>query len=249
MILGDLQNNEYSWALEDVVASWPLKDGQKIVDVDSVDGRLFILLDNLILLEASIESKEVVRQVNLAELEGASEFCVDQKATSFSMFKDVSMIGVSSQKNVLLFDYENDLSFELNIPIANAFFLTFVEVYVIVAAENQETEETEILCFELGSEEPEGRIAIKQFLGQRLIVRPGEKSVYFATGSQIGRIAVPEMEVMFQEDTGHEVLDFACHDTAVFTTGKDMSLRLFDSDQGTMLIEPMEDMEVDSVAL
>ena len=35
----------------------------------------------------------------------------------------------------------------------------------------------------------------------------------------------------------------------ILCRGRDSSLRLFDSDQGMMLIEPMEDMEVDSLAL
>lgn len=68
-------------------------------------------------------------------------------------------------------------------------------------------------------------------------------------GTQIGRIQVPEMELMFQEDAGHQILDFATSDTFIFTTGEDSSLRVFDSDQGMMLIEPMTDMEVDRLAV
>ena len=60
---------------------------------------------------------------------------------------------------------------------------------------------------------------------------------------------VPEMELMFQEDAGHNIIDFATNDTCIFTTGDDSSLRLFDSDQGMMLIEPMADMEVDRLAV
>ena len=57
------------------------------------------------------------------------------------------------------------------------------------------------------------------------------------------------MELMFQEDAGHNIIDFATNDTTIFTTGDDSSLRLFDSDQGMMLIEPMADMEVDRLAV
>ena len=57
------------------------------------------------------------------------------------------------------------------------------------------------------------------------------------------------MELVFQEDSGHKILDFACNETCIFTTGEDSSLRLFDADQGMMLIEPMADMEVDRIAV
>lgn len=57
------------------------------------------------------------------------------------------------------------------------------------------------------------------------------------------------MELTFQEDSGHQIVDFAVTDTCIFTTGKDSSLRLFDSDQGMLLIEPMADMEIDSMAI
>lgn len=54
---------------------------------------------------------------------------------------------------------------------------------------------------------------------------------------------------MFQEDAGHQIIDFATNETCIFTTGDDSGLRLFDSDQGMMLIEPMADMEVDRLAV
>lgn len=57
------------------------------------------------------------------------------------------------------------------------------------------------------------------------------------------------MELIFQEDSGHQIVDFALNDTCIFTTGDDSSLRLFDSDQGMMLIEPMDDMEIDRLAV
>ena len=49
-------------------------------------------------------------------------------------------------------------------------------------------------------------------------VQPSEQSVVFATGTQIGRIQVPEMELMFQEDSGHQIIDFSTTDTYILTT-------------------------------
>jgi len=57
------------------------------------------------------------------------------------------------------------------------------------------------------------------------------------------------MELQYHEDAGHEIIDFATSDTAIFSTGKDSSLRVFDCETGMMLIEPMADMECDALSV
>lgn len=42
--------------------------------------------------------------------------------------------------------------------------------------------------------------------------------MYYATGKQLGKITVPEMELQFQEDSGHQIIDFAVSDMCIFTT-------------------------------
>ena len=49
-------------------------------------------------------------------------------------------------------------------------------------------------------------------------IRPGDQAVCYATGSQMGRITVPDMELEYQEDAGHQITDFATTDTCIFTT-------------------------------
>jgi hypothetical protein len=49
----------------------------------------------------------------------------------------------------------------------------------------------------MDSTEPDGSITVNQFLGNKILMRQGEQSVYYATGMQIGKIAVPEMELQF----------------------------------------------------
>ncbi len=56
---------------------------------------------------------------------------------------------------------------------------------------------------------------------------------------------MPELEIVFQENAGHEVIAFDINDNCVFTAGDDRSLRLFDIENGMMLIAPIEDMECD----
>jgi hypothetical protein len=66
----------------------------------------------------------------------------------------------------------------------------------------------------------EGNISIKRFMGQQVKVRTATNSVVFSCGSQIGRVSIPEMELMYQEDTQHtgEILDFEVSATCIFTT-------------------------------
>ena len=73
-------------------------------------------------------------------------------------------------------------------------------------------------CFQIDSDQPESSLTINQFLGKRILMRNGESSVYYAAGQMIGKISVPEMELQFQEDSGHQVLDFVVSDTCIFTT-------------------------------
>ena len=69
----------------------------------------------------------------------------------------------------------------------------------------------------------------------------------FATGSTITKISVPELEVVFEEDAGHEIIAVDINNNCIFTTGTDKSLRLFDIDNGMMLIAPIEDMDCDQI--
>ena len=84
--------------------------------------------------------------------------------------------------------------------------------------ESEDAGEAKLLCYQIDGEEPEGEITIKQFLGQKVKIRPGEQCVIYSTGTQIGRISVPDMEHDYQEDAGHEIIDFATTDTTIFTT-------------------------------
>lgn len=101
----------------------------------------------------------------------------------------------------------------------------------------------------MDSKEPEGQITINQFMGQQIMMQKGDQAIFYATGMQFGRISVPEMELQFQEDSGHQIIDFAVSDTCLFTTGKDSSIRVFDCESGMILIEPMPEMECDALSV
>lgn len=118
-----------------------------------------------------------------------------------------------------------------------------------MACSDEDDQEAILTCQMLYGAE-EGRLSIKRFLGQEIFVKCAANSVIFSCGTQIGRVSVPEMQLQYQEDTQHEgkIIDFDVSETCIFTTAIDSSLRLFDIENGVMLIAPMEDMECDHLA-
>jgi len=75
-VLGDSvlmgNQNEYSWILEHVVGT-KIGEGQCILDMDAVNDRLFIIFNDLKLVEVNLQSSSVVREFSLAEADDASE--------------------------------------------------------------------------------------------------------------------------------------------------------------------------------
>jgi len=114
------------------------------------------------------------------------------------MFKDLNMIAVSSASGFHMFDYESELKHAKSVQLKNVVHMCFVEMYIVVVTEDDENpDDVELLSYMLDSEEPEGQIKIKQFRGQKVKVQPSDDSICFTTGSQIGRIQVPQMELLF----------------------------------------------------
>jgi len=121
-----------------------------------------------------------------------------QTAIAFAMFKDLNMIAVSSASGFHMFDYESELKHVKSVQLKNVVHMCFVEMYIVVVTEDDENpDDVELLSYMLDSEEPEGQIKIKQFRGQKVKVQPSDDSICFTTGSQIGRIQVPQMELLF----------------------------------------------------
>ena len=159
---------------------------QKIIDVDSVNERCFILFSDLKLIEINLQTKAVVREINVASLDGASENLSDpsnQKALAFAMFKDLNMIAVSTPVGLHMFDYETELQFVKTLNLRNVRQICFVEMYIVLVCddmnENGPQDEAVLLCYMIDSDEPEGQIKIKEFLGHQVKIEPCEQSVCF----------------------------------------------------------------------
>ena len=213
----EVEDDEYNWNLEDVVGL-PVSDGQRVVDFDSIEERLLVVFDNLKLVEVNIQSKQVINEFQLSEVEGADQL-VGQKATSFAMFKDLNMLAISTEQSVFFFTYEEgELMFLKVLDLPRVCQVCFIELYVVLVQESEDATEATILAYQLDGDEPDGQISIRQFMGRKVKITPGDNAIFFATGSLIGKITVPEMELEFQEESGHEIIDFAAHDTCIFTT-------------------------------
>lgn len=139
---------------------------------------------------------------------------------AFALFKDLNMMAVSTGEAVHLFDYESDLTHLAKIEAAGVSYICFVDVFIVLQSQSADEEQCLLTCYQIDSPEPEGSIAIKQFLGAQCRVRPSDSSVVFACGSQLGRVSVPEMELQYQEDSGHKggILDFSVSHTSIFST-------------------------------
>ena len=72
-ILENETPDDYNWEFEGVTDLAISGSEQKIVDVDSVNERCFILFSNLKLTEINLQTKQVVQEINVASLDGAAE--------------------------------------------------------------------------------------------------------------------------------------------------------------------------------
>lgn len=195
-ILENEKVENYNWSFEDV-ADLPKGPDIAVVNADSVNERCFILLSDLSLIEINLQTKEVVNLVSLKEVEGAAEHMLDDKAVAFAMYKDLNTIAVATENGYHIFDYETELKHMKSLPIGNVQQICFVDEYSVLVCEDEVSEEAVLLCYEIFSDELQGQIKIKQFLGNKVVIRAAESSVCFSTGSQIGRIQVPEMALHF----------------------------------------------------
>ena len=201
------------------MADLPVHDPKvTIINFDCVNERCFILFSDLKLTEINLESKTVVQSISLPSVERAAENIMDEKAVAFAMYRDLNIIAVSTENGYHLFDYESELKHIKTTALRNVTQICFIDNYSVLVIEDEHSDDAILTCYEMFSDELEGQIKIKQFMGKKVMIRPSESSVCYAAGSQIGRIQVPEMELHYQEDTGHQIIDFGTNDIGIFTT-------------------------------
>ena len=156
--------------------------------MDAANDQMFIIFDDLKLIEVNLQSQSIVRQFSLAEVDDAAEQLKDAKAISFAMYREVGMFAVSTETCVFIFNYEDGLELIRTIEVPRVVQILFVDLYVVLVQESEDATEATLLSHQIDGDEPEGQITVKQFSGRKVMVRPSENSVYFAAGRQIGRV-------------------------------------------------------------
>ena len=148
------------------ICGLPMDEGVKLIDFDCVDSRMFVLSDDLTLVEIDLENNEVKREVNLSQILGA-EIIQGQKARAFSVFKELDMFAISTKTCVVLFDYESgDPNIVRIIQVPDVTYITWCECVVVLCIEDEDSDDITLSCYELEGEEPEGKITIKRFMSQ-----------------------------------------------------------------------------------
>mmetsp|Transcript_31972 Transcript_31972/g.23121 ORF Transcript_31972/g.23121 Transcript_31972/m.23121 type:complete len:191 (+) Transcript_31972:4180-4752(+) len=158
---GESAEKQIAWKLEEVV-DFPTET-KKLIDYDSVDERMMLLFEDLTLRECNLATKQVAKEVNIGDLDGAEEI-KGGKAVAFSMFKDLNTIAVATENYVHLFDYEDDLTLVTKLNVQNVKQVTFCGVNVILVIETEDLD-GKIDCYALDEDEPIGTITIKSFQG------------------------------------------------------------------------------------
>jgi len=82
------------------------------LNFDTKDDRLFIMFENMTLVEINTSSGKVVDQTDLLTFIGP-ELEADEvpKARAFALFRDLNMLAVSTFNAVYLIDFENELKY------------------------------------------------------------------------------------------------------------------------------------------
>ena len=87
---------------------------------------------------------------------------------AFAMFKELNMIAVSTEKGFHMFDYETTLNHVKTLDLENVRQICFVDMYIVLVVEDEDSEEAELLCYMIDNDEPDGSLIIKEFMGQKV---------------------------------------------------------------------------------
>jgi len=107
------------------------------------------------------------------------------------------------------------------------------------------------LCYDPEAEAVEGEATMAKVADQGVQVQSGNECIYYASGTQLGKIEVPSMTPLFTVNTGHAgpITDMTVSQlNQIVTTSQDGSIRFFNQFDGQPLAEPLEEMECDHLA-
>lgn len=138
--------NEYGWKFEELVGL-PMDEAQKVIGLETVENRAFVLFSDFALVEFNMEEKKIVREVLVADLDEATGALLQgKKASAFSLFKDIELLCISTDDQTHLFDFSEDLTLVKTKDIKNVIFVTFIEIHMVFVVESEDCSEATVLC-------------------------------------------------------------------------------------------------------
>ena len=99
------------------------------------------------------------------------------------MYRDLNTIAISTENGYHMFDYESELKHMRTVALKNVTQICFIDEYSVLVTEDEESDDAILSCYEMFSDELQGQIKIKQFLGKKVMIRRAESSICFAAGS------------------------------------------------------------------
>lgn len=103
---------------------------------------------DLKLTEINLETKQIVKELDLRLIEGAGELTDDDRAVSFAMYKDLNTIAVSTEHSLHMFDNEAELKHMKTVPIKNVIQICFVDEFVVLVTEDEDSDEATLACYD-----------------------------------------------------------------------------------------------------
>lgn len=134
-LVKDDKRKAEQWTME-LFIGLPIESHQSILALDSLHDKMFVLYDDLTLIEVNLHTKEIVREQNIADVEDAAHLA-GQRATAFAVFAELNMVAIATEECVLVLDYEGELNIVTSFDVQNVVQIAFIELYIVLLAETE----------------------------------------------------------------------------------------------------------------
>ena len=202
-------------------------ESSKLVDYHFKASKLMCMFENFDVMEIDLVTKNI-KTYNLQEIENfeISEEVEEDKVISFALEKDIQLVGVSCVDRVHYFEYteeDDTMSHVACIEKANIIEVLFVNYSMSLVQKADEG--FNFFLFDMENQEIKAEYTIaKPSPESQLQVAGGSECIYFAIGTQIGKVELISDNTAFQEsykiESGHtkQILDITLTDLGQIIT-------------------------------
>ena len=199
----DLKNK---WEKDDLL----LADfkGHKLIDYDYLDKKFVCIFQNFVIQLFDLESSMMTKEINLLEANGI-EKAENEIALSVGLDKELCMLALASNEGIYLVDYQDEYSLINKIEVKDTLDVCFCS-FNIVTFQKEGEKQFKISSYQF-EDEPPSETGSYQLEGFDVLIKTFGDSVFFVCDNQIGRLSVPDMQLVFKVETLHTdtIIDFA----------------------------------------